>query len=339
MKARLAALLSLLLLTVQLTPASAQQVELRCGIIGLDTSHAIAFTRLLNDPQAAPELAGCRVVAAYPKGSPDIESSVSRVPNYIKDVQELGVEIVPSIEVLLTKVDVVLLETNDGRPHLEQVLPVLRAGKRVFIDKPIAGSLADAVAIFEAAEKYKTPVFSSSSLRYVSSAQEARRQGPGEIVGCLTYSPASLEKTHPDLFLVRDSRRRDAVYGHGDRLPVRHPCPHAWGGRRRRHVERRPARHVPRSAGRQEGLRRHGFWQEEDGALGLLRGLPAAGCRDRQVFRGGATPIAPAETLEIYAFMAAADASKQAGGCPVTLAEMMERARRDAHKRLAELDR
>src|SRR4051812_49284872 len=97
--------------------------QLKIGIIGLDTSHVIAFTKELNNPAAAPELAGCRVVAAYPKGSPDIESSTKRVPDYIEQVKKLGVEIVGSIDELLQRVDCVLLETNDGRPHLEQALP------------------------------------------------------------------------------------------------------------------------------------------------------------------------------------------------------------------------
>src|SRR4051812_14247195 len=110
--------------------------ELKVGIIGLDTSHAIAFTKELNDPQVKEDLAHCRVVAAYPKGSPDIESSISRVPGYIEEVKKSGVEIVDSIDELLKRVDCVLLETNDGRPHLEQVLPVFKAGKPCFIDKP-----------------------------------------------------------------------------------------------------------------------------------------------------------------------------------------------------------
>ena len=132
---------------------------LNVGIIGLDTSHAIAFTKILNDSDAAPEVANCRVIVAYPKGSPDIQSSVSRVPRYTEEIKKLDVEIVDSIAELVKRVDCVLLETNDGRPHLEQVMPVLKAGKPVFIDKPVAGSLKDAVAIFAAAKKHKVPVF------------------------------------------------------------------------------------------------------------------------------------------------------------------------------------
>ena len=141
------------------TPAAAATGPIRVGIIGLDTSHCEAFTKTLNDPKAAPDVAGFRVVAAYPRGSADIESSTKRVPAITKRFREMNVDIVDSIDDLLKKVDVVLLETNDGRPHLEQALAVMKKGKPLFIDKPIAGSLVDAVAIFEASTKYHVPVF------------------------------------------------------------------------------------------------------------------------------------------------------------------------------------
>ena len=172
----------------------------RIGIIGLDTSHSIAFTKEFNAPDAGNELGGYKVVAAYPKGSSEIESSYSRIPKYTKQVKEMGVTIVNSIDELLKLVDVVLLETNDGRLHLEQALPVLKAGKTMFIDKPMTASLSDAIVIFNKAKQYKVPVFSSSSLRYMESAQAAANGEMGKIVGASTVGPASLEKTHPDLF-------------------------------------------------------------------------------------------------------------------------------------------
>ncbi len=112
----------------------------RVGIIGLDTSHSIAFTKSLNAENADDSFLGYKVVAAYPQGSLDIPSSVERIEGYTKQIQEMGVEIFQSIEEMLAKVDVVLLETNDGRRHLEQALPVLKAGKRMFIDKPMTAS-------------------------------------------------------------------------------------------------------------------------------------------------------------------------------------------------------
>ncbi len=124
--------------------------------------------------QPIPRLENFQVVAAYPYGSADIESSASRIPKYITEVKELGVEVVDSIASLLSKVDCVLLETNDGRLHLEQAVEVFRAGKPVFIDKPAGSNLAEVVAIYQAAEHYGVPVFSSSSLRFSPGAQEVR---------------------------------------------------------------------------------------------------------------------------------------------------------------------
>src|SRR3546814_389505 len=148
----------------------------RVGIIGLDTSHSTAFAKAFNDPAAGDSLGGYRVVAAYPHGSKDIESSVSRIPHYTEEVRKLGVTITNSVDELLEKVDFVLLETNDGRLHLEQAMQVFQAGKTVFIDKPIAASLGDAIKIFEAAKKYQVPVFSASSLRYMGKAMEVRHR-------------------------------------------------------------------------------------------------------------------------------------------------------------------
>jgi sugar lactone lactonase YvrE len=314
-------------------PAAAQPKELRAGIIGLDTSHAIAFTTILNDPDAKEDVAHCKVVAAYPKGSPDIESSVKRVPEYIKAVEAKGVEIVDSIDELLKKVDVVFLETNDGRPHLEQVLPVLKAGKPVFIDKPIAASLADTLAIFEAAEKYKVPMFSSSSLRYTTGAQALRNGKIGDIVGCDAYSPCSLEKTHPDLFWygIHGVETLFTVMGTGCESVSRTSTPGldvavgTWKGGR-----------VGTFRGIREG--KGGYGGTAFGTKGVDQIGPYESYRPLLVeivkcFRTGVVPIRPEETIEIYAFMEAADESKRQGGCPVTLESVLAKARAELQKR------
>ena len=176
--------------------------QIRVGIIGLDTSHVVAFTGVINDPKAEGDLADLKIVAAFPGGSPDVESSHSRVEGFTKTLRDkYGVEICDSIPALLEKVDAVLLESVDGRPHLEQVKPVIAAGKPVFIDKPVAGTLADAVEIFRRAKKANVPCFSSSSLRFGPDFQ-AMLNNPkiGKIMGCDAYGPCSLEEHHPDLF-------------------------------------------------------------------------------------------------------------------------------------------
>jgi len=306
---------------------------LRIGIIGLDTSHAIAFTKMLNDPKAKEDLAGCKVVAAYPKGSPDIESSTTRVPAYTKQVQEMGVEIVDSIDALILKVDAVLLETNDGRPHLEQVLPVLKAGKPVFIDKPIAASLADAVAIFAAAEHYKVPVFSASSLRFTEGALALRAGKVGDIVGCEAYSPCSLEKTHPDFFWygIHGVESLFTVMGTGCEQVTRIATPGidvavgVWAGGR---------------VGTFRGIRKGNaaYGGTGFGTKGVAPIGPYGGYRPMLVeiikfFRTGKPPVSSAETLEIYAFMEAADESKRQGGGPVKIETVMTKAKEDAKAR------
>src|SRR5688572_16914573 len=105
--------LTIVLELVAITPLVAQESKpLKVGIIGLDTSHVMAFTKEFNNPDAKEDIAGCKVIAAYPKGSPDIESSTSRIAGYTTDIGKLGVEIVDSEEALVKRVDCVLLETN-----------------------------------------------------------------------------------------------------------------------------------------------------------------------------------------------------------------------------------
>jgi predicted dehydrogenase len=313
--------------------AQAADPELKVGIIGLDTSHVIAFTRVLNDPQAAADVAGCRVVAAYPKGSPDIESSTKRVSGYTEDIKKLGVEIVDSIEELVKRVDCVLLETNDGRPHLEQAIPCFKAGKPTFIDKPIAGSLADCIAIFEAAKKYNCPTFSSSSLRYGKGTQEVRGGSLGKISRCETSGTVSIEKTHPDLFWygIHGVESLFTVMGTGCELVTRKTT--ADG----------KVEVVGQWVGGREGIFREGRYggkavgEKGEGPVGDSAGYRPLIVDIVKFFRTKQPPIPQAETLEIYAFMEAADESKRRGGEPVEIEEVIEAARPQAAKRLTQL--
>jgi hypothetical protein len=313
-------------LLVGVFPLAADESKpIRVGIIGLDTSHAVAFTKILNDPAAPPEVANCRVVAAYPKGSPDIESSVSRVPGYIKEVAALGVEIVDSIDELLQRVDAVLLETNDGRPHLEQVRPVLKAGKPVFVDKPIAASLADAVTIFREAEQAGVPLFSASSLRFGKNSQDARAGSLGRVTRCETRSPASLEKTHPDLFWygIHGVESLFTVLGTGCQSVRRSSedgkivVTGKWDGDRVG---------VFREG---QGYGGHAVGDKGEGAVGSYDTYRPLVVEIVKFFRSGQPPVSAQETLEIYAFMDAADESKRQGGAEVTLASVMKAAGAD----------
>ncbi len=316
------ALVGLFLLATSSIALAEDARQIRIGIIGLDTSHCIAFTKVLNNPNAPPELANCPVVAVYPKGSPDIASSVSRVPGYTKEIQELGVDVVDTIDELLTRVDAVLLETNDGRPHLEQVRPVLKAGKPVFIDKPIAGSLKDAVTIFREAKAAGVPVFSSSSLRYGKNTQAVRQGSLGRITRCETHSPASIEPTHPDLFWygIHGVESLFTVMGTGCQSVTRTS-------------EDNKIVVTGKWTDGRVGIFREGsgyggtaVGDKGEGPVGESSGYGPLVVEIVKFFRTGKPPVSAEETLEIYAFMEAADESKRQGGAEVTLQSVMQTA-------------
>ncbi|WP_256012140.1 Gfo/Idh/MocA family oxidoreductase [Desertivirga xinjiangensis] len=169
----------------------------RIGIVGLDSSHSIAFTKELNANHSNDSYKGYRVIAAYPFGSPGIPLNRKRIPLFTEEIEKLGVRVVQSLEELLQSVDAVLLETNDGNLHLSQAETILRAGKPLFIDKPIANSYNDASTIFSFAERYQTPVFSTSSLRYIKGLQNIEKK---TVLGADVFSPAHLEPSHKDLY-------------------------------------------------------------------------------------------------------------------------------------------
>lgn len=317
------------LLTVILTSAfqaKAEEKVFRIGMIGLDTSHVIAFTKQINDPA---KNYGCKVVVGYPGGSPDIPDSANRLEGFTKQLREqFGVEIVDSIEELCRKVDGVMLESVDGRPHLAQARPVIAAKKPLFIDKPMAGNLADVLEIFSLAKENNVPCWSSSSLRFSPTLADIRnREKFGRVLGCDVFSPCSLEEHHPDLYWygVHGVEMLFTIMGTGCETVSR--------------VQTKNTELVV------------GVWKE--GRIGTYRGL-RAGKTDYgasvfgtkavgpivasagygplveeivKFFKTGNVPVPTEETIEIFAFMSAADESKAQGGAAVSIASVIEKAK------------
>ncbi len=328
-------LVCLALVLAALPAVADENNPLRVGIIGLDTSHCTAFTQILNNPKNEGDLAGLRVVAAFPGGSPDVVASATRVEKFTDQMRKLDVEIVSSIDELLKKVDVVLIESVDGRPHLEQATAVFKAGKKVFIDKPLAGTLADALRIFELAEQYKVPVFSSSSLRYSKSVTGLlNNEKVGKILGAATYGPCELEPHHPDLFWygIHGVEALYALMGTGCKSVVRTHSKDAdvvtglWEGGR---------------IGTFRGLRtKGGYGAVAFGANGVETGTGYSGYQPllfeiARFFKTGQAPVRAEETIEMFAFMEAADESKRQGGAPVTLESVLQKARAENARRKA----
>jgi predicted dehydrogenase len=297
----------------------------RVGIIGLDTSHVVEFTKTFNDPTNPGHIPGIRVVAAFKGGSPDIEASRSRVDKFTAELRDKWkIEIVNDIPTLCTMVDAVLLESVDGRPHLEQVRPVVAAKKPVFIDKPLAASYKDAKEIAQLAKEAGVPWFSSSSLRFWEETQRLKNpEGVGKILSYSVYGPSPTEPHHPDMmwYGIHAVEMLFTLLGPG-------------------------CESVSRVSTEGEDVV-VGKWKE--GRLGVMRGF-RNGLHDYGIilfgdksilhseprpssyrpllveiatfFRTRVPPVKPEETLEIIAFMEAADISKARGGAAVPLSEI-----------------
>ena len=300
----------------------ALQEPMKVGIIGTDTSHVMAFTKLLNDEKGKDHVPGAKVVAAFKGGSPDISSSASRVEGFAKDLAEKwGVEIVDSIPALCAKVDVVLLESVDGRPHLDQARPVFAAKKRVFIDKPLTASLKDAKEIARLSKESGTPFFSASSVRYYETMVKARDVGiVGAVTGAESFAPSPIEATHPDLFWygIHGVEALYSAMGPGCETVTR---THAAG------TDVVVGRWKDGRIGTFRGIRsgKQTYGLTVFGEKAVQSSMALQGRNDyRQLvveivkfFKTGEAPVSVDEMLEVLAFMEAADASKAKGGAPV----------------------
>jgi hypothetical protein len=300
---------------------------LRIGMIGLDTSHVIAWTQLLNDETRKDHVPGARVVCGFKGGSPDVTASATRVDGFTQQLREkFGVEIVDSIDELIRKVDAVLVMSVDGRPHLEQARPVFAAKKRVYIDKPLAGTYRDGKEIARLSRESGTPFFSASSYRFNEALLKTKADPAlGRILGCETSSPASLEPHHPDLFWY-------GVHGVEALFTVMGPGCES--------VQRVHTKDVDVVVGKWKDGRVASFRGIRKGASGsgvtiygekaVKTSMGVAGqggyrplvAEIVKFLKTGAAPVPPEEMLEVLAFMEAADLSKQRGGAEVKLAEL-----------------
>lgn len=303
---------------------SGEAEVIRIGMIGLDTSHVVAFTETINNPEAKGHVSGARVIAAFKGGSPDIESSASRVDGYTKTLQEkYGVKIYDTIEELCKNVDAVMIESVDGRPHLEQARKVIAAKKILYLDKPMGGSLGDVLEIFRLAQAAKVPVFSSSSLRYGKATQAVRNGAIGKVLSAQTSSPAKIEEHHPDLFWygVHGCEALFTVMGRGCESVIRSTTEEGkivvtgiWKGNR--------------TGIFLEGKGYSGIAKGEKGEakVGSFDGYQPLVAEVVKFFKTRKPPVSAGETIELFAFMEAADESKRQNGKIVLIADVLKKA-------------
>jgi len=303
------------------------QEAVRIGIIGLDTSHSEQFTLRLNDPANPNHIPGARVVVAFPAGSPDIEESKTRIDGFTAAVRDkFGVRIVGSVEEACKDVDAVLLLSLEGRPRLEQMKQIIAAGKPVFMDKPVAASLQDAVEIYRLATTAQVPVFSASAVRWHPGILEVANAEQTPARGAVSYGPAHILPHHPDLFFygIHPTEALFTVMGTGCLSVTRTTTPSEsvvtglWSGGR-----------VGTLVAIHEGAKAYKLIRFGDNQITEQKSEGDYTPMLREIvkfFQTKQAPLSPKQTLEIYAFMEAAEESKRQNGARVTLREVMVKA-------------
>lgn len=300
---------------------SFQGKELKAGLIGLDTSHSPAFTKLINDPQDAK---GLKVAYAYPFGSTRIESSASRIPQYTKEIKDLGVTVVDSLKEVIDASDVLMLMTNDGTLHLEQIMPVLEAGKPVYVDKPVAARLPEVLKIYKLAREQGIPIFSSSGLRYLEGAQKVRYENAvGQVTGAEAFSPQKTEPSHTDLYWygIHGVEILYTLMGKGCKEIMR-----ITGSEQDLVVGKWEDGRIGTYKGDITGRQQYGgmaYGTEGTLPVGPFKGYKGLTDKIVEFFVQGKSPVDPEETLELYTFMEAADVSRDRNGAWVTLEEVV----------------
>ena len=295
---------------------AASPADLRLGIIGTDTSHVIEFTKLLNDSSSPQHVPGARVVAAFKGGSKDMPDSYKRVDKFAEELRtRWNIEFVPDIPSLCRKVDGVMIESVDGRQHLDQVKQALASGKPLWIDKPLASSLADAQEIVRLSGEAGVPWFSASSLRYAVPSGTLP-----DTSGVIAWGAGPLGREQLDLayYAIHVVELLYAVLGPGCEEVARTHTDGAdvivgkWKGSR---------------TGEVRALRpdsEYGLVMFHAGGKATVSPNVDASYRPLvadivKFFESKQPPVSNAETLEVIEFMDAAQRSMSLGGAPVRL--------------------
>ncbi len=332
-----------------IAPFVAAAEPVKVGILGFDNYQATEYAAFFNNPKAEGELAGLRVTAAYPVTSPDYPMSAEftakwqaqMLAQYKDDPNVKPVEIVSSIDDLLSKCDAVMIWSLDGRKHLQQATAVINAGKPLFIGRPAASEPQDAVAIYKLALDAKVPFWSCSQHRY-SPGFIGMRSHPevGKVLGCDVYGGFTKEVPDADKF-TRPLHSIETLYTIMGPGVEKLSCVSTTA------VEVVTATYRDGRVATYRGVKEGGvkysatvFGDKGVSTAGIYgHGIPINGIvptDDAYMGYGGLAielakffktkqvPVTPAETLEIFAFMQAMEESRAQNGAVVPLENLWD---------------
>lgn len=305
---------------------AAYAADLKLGIIGTDSSHAVEFTRILNGENEKDHVAGATVVAAYRGGDPNLDLSRSRIQKFTDVLeQQWNIPFVDSIKALCPKVDGLLLLSVSSASRQAEFTQAASCHKPIFVDKPLASTYASANALIKLAQQQHIAILSASSLRFAAlEAKQKLHLSSTDITGAEVWGPGALGKDYPlDLswYGIHSIEALYAFMGTGVTSVSR------------THTETTDIMIARWKDGRVATLRLIRpdlpfgtvLFTQKNQALAidtlssqyapLLRAIV-------QFVQSGVTPVPNQETLEVFAFMEAAQHSMQMHGVEVQLASV-----------------
>ena len=161
---------------------------IRTAVIGLDTSHATQFPKFIQDPEMEPEhrVSGMTVTRALRFETPfQKKEGLDKRQAYLESI---GVKVTEDFEEAVSGCDAIFLEINDPSLHLEYFRKCAELGKPVFLDKPFADTLENAVEILKTAKEHDVRFFTASSLRFEANIIQAHEEMP-EVDMAETWGP------------------------------------------------------------------------------------------------------------------------------------------------------
>ena len=161
---------------------------LRVGIIGLDTSHSIEFTRRMQAPDCPQDqrVEGMQAVTCLRFETPFQDQQ--GLDERQAQLEAWGVSVIEDFDEAVSGCDALLMEINDPQYHLDYLARVACLGKPLFLDKPLADTMANGLQVCAIAAENSLRFFSASSLRFVPPLVQACKAVPDPLC-CTVYGP------------------------------------------------------------------------------------------------------------------------------------------------------